>query len=144
MPDVARALREEITRLARKETKAGVQPLAKQIRELRMAVRDQKKQISELRKQLSRKADNQPQAQIDPRAADQKAVRISPGSIKKHRGRLGLSQKQLGLLLGVSSLTVGNWENGHSVPRGQNRLAIAELRRMRVRDAQARLGKLSQ
>jgi transcriptional regulator with XRE-family HTH domain len=35
-------------------------------------------------------------------------------AIKSHRDRLGLTQKELANLLGVTENTVANWENGRS------------------------------
>ena len=144
MPDIARVLKEEITRLARKEARTSVLPLTVKIRNLRKTLGDQKQQLAELKRELSRKADKELQVRIDPKTAEPGASRISPGSIRKHRERLKLSQQQLGTLLHVSSLTVSSWENGHSTPREQKRLAIAELRKMGVRDVRERLENLTQ
>ena len=142
MPDIARALREEITRLARKESKAHTRPLVQQVRDLRRQVREQKQQIEGLNKALAKKADRP--AQIAPDGAeDGAAIRIRAGSARKHRERLGLSQREMALLLDVSALTIGNWESGKAAPRGQNRVAFGKLRQMGVREVRARLEELS-
>lgn len=142
MPDIGKAIKDEITRLARKEAKAFSQPLAKQLRDLKRRVRTQEQQIADLRKALRQKADRP--ARITPDdAEDGGAVRIPIGSVRKHRERLGLSQREMALLLGVATLTVGNWETGKSEPRGQNRLAFAELRTLGAREARERLEELA-
>ena len=145
MPDVGRILREEISRLAKKEAKALIEPLAKQVRDLRFVVQEQKKQISELGKSLPKGTERKSREQTTRQPTGQeevKSVRISAGSIKKHRGRLALSQKEMGLLLDVSSVTIGSWEAEKSSPRGQNRQAFVELRKMSASQARERLMEL--
>jgi len=46
--------------------------------------------------------------------------------IKKHRKKLGITQKALAAYLGVSLSSVVNWENGKISPKGKN-LAKVEL-----------------
>ena len=141
MPDIGKVLKDEISRLARREAKAHSQPLAKQVRDLKKRVRDQERQIADLRKALARKADRP--ARVTPDGDDDGgAVRIPAGSVKKHRERLRLSQREMALLLDVATLTVGNWETGKAEPRGQNRAAFAELRELGAREARARLEEL--
>ncbi len=141
MPDIGRALREEIIRLGRKEIRAAVQPFARQVRGLKKRVREQDQEIRALRKALDRKADRP--ARVAPADGDEgDAIRIPTGSIKKHRERLGLSQREMALLMGVSTISIGNWETGRAAPRGQNRAAFAELREMGRRQASGRLEEL--
>ena len=144
MADIARALREEISRLARKETKSMVGTLQKQVRGLRASVRDQRKRIAVLEAEVAKKQDKVGDGRIQPDVPgdEEPDIRISGASIRRHRERLGLSQRQVGLLLSVSNLTVSNWETEKSAPRGENRLAIAELRKLGVREAQERLEKI--
>ncbi len=143
MPDVARVLKEEISRIARKEAKALMGPIAKQVRGLRRTVREQEKLIGELEARLAGKVGREQQGQTEagsPEVGAEASIRIAPASIKSNRDRLGLSQKELGLLLGVSALTVSRWETGKAAPRVQNRLALGGMRKMGVRDARAGLG----
>ena len=144
MPDVAKILRNEITKLAKKEVKQALEPLKEQVRELGKTVRAQRKQISELGKQLPRKVDTvtAPKAEVEAPRKEPK-IRISKGSVKRHRSRLGLSQKEMGLLVGVSALSVSNWETGKMSPRGRNRQAFAELRNIDAPEARLRLEKLA-
>ena len=143
MPDIAKALREEIARVARREAKALIRPTVEQVRTLRRTVSEQKQTITQLRRELRLKADKTSQAPAltQDEGSTEKSVRISPGSVKKHRERLRLSQRQMGLLLGVSTLTVRNWESAKANPRGQNRLAIDQLRKMGIREVVAMLEK---
>ena len=54
MPDIASVLKEEITRLARKEVKSATGTQSKQIQSLKTNLRDLKSQIAALQKSLSR------------------------------------------------------------------------------------------
>ena len=138
MPDIASVLKQEITRLARKEVAATARQQSKQIQSLKATTRNLRDQVATLEKtvsRLSREIASQPQAE----AAPERAIRISPKSIKSHRRRLGLSQVQMAKLLGVSSNSVTLWESGRASPRGKNRQAIAELRQMGARDAKVLL-----
>lgn len=133
MPNLNQVFREEISRLARREVKQIVEPLQKQIRDLRGKVLEQKRELEKLEKKLAGKADKE--RVIAPRTvSEEDDVRIRKGSVKKHRERLGISQREMALLLDVSPLTISNWETDKSSPSGKNRLAFAELRGMGVRE----------
>jgi DNA-binding transcriptional regulator YiaG len=144
MPNVAKVLGEEISRLAKKEARAATAKLTEQVRKLRKTVQNQSHQIAGLKKELSRKADKSVRDPVVPQASgDGKAIRVGPDSIKRLRVKLKLSQNEMGRLMGVSALTVSNWEGGKFSPRGENRETISALRKMRVREVKARLEKLS-
>jgi DNA-binding transcriptional regulator YiaG len=66
-------------------------------------------------------------------------ARFSPTSVKSHRERLGLSAADYGRLVGVSALTIYNWEGGKSKPRKQQLAALVAVRRLGKREAWKRL-----
>ncbi|MCZ6635305.1 MAG: helix-turn-helix domain-containing protein [bacterium] len=143
MPNLAKILKDEISRLARKEAKAVAQPIALQVRDLKKTATQQKRQIAQLQKKLGKKPDQTATGSIQVGSKiPERSIRISPASIRKHRQRLGLSQREIGLLLDVSTLTVCKWESGNTTPRGRNRKTIAELRKMGIREIRDRLGKI--
>ncbi len=145
MPDIAKLLKEEISRLARKETRAAVSPLTKQIQSLKRTIRDQNERIKALNTTLATKADIEDSGVIKPVLAQEKVLvkpRTSPKSIKRQRQRLKLSQRQMGLLLGVSTLTINKWEMGNAKPRGKNLEAFALLRGMGLKEVRARLAEV--
>lgn len=51
-------------------------------------------------------------------------VRWTPEEIKRRRDAKGLSQQELGDLIGASRRAVTNWETGKSEPRGSNLRAL--------------------
>lgn len=140
MPNFAVALKAEIRRLAKKEVKAETDStknaVAKQRHEiatLRRLLGEQEKAIALLTKRASLPTDSEPQE------SDLDGVRHSARSVKSQRRRLGLSARDFGKLIGVSGLTVYNWEHGKSRPRKAQVLALAGLRKLGKRDAVAKL-----
>ena len=118
--DVAAVLKDEITRLARKE-------IAPQVRTLPPTVAEQRRTIAELKRQVATLERNQVFLQKQekrrlskaPQADAAEGVRFSPKWVKADRKRLGLSAKDYGLLVGVSALTIYNWESRKSKPRAK-------------------------
>ena len=142
MPDVASVLKEEIARIARREIKASVDPLKKQVGNLRQGMRALKQQNDRMEKMISGLVKEASKRKVIPEPSDDgetRKTRLTPASIKKHRQRLKLSQVQMGQLLRVSGQSVIRWEQGTSQPRGANRDALVELRGMGIREVKERL-----
>ena len=140
MPDVASVLREEISRLARKEIRQQVGPLKKTNTELRRTVSTLKSEIAALQRKVKfLEKQEKRRLEVAPEATPEKAVRFSPKWVKADRQRLGLSAKDYGTLVGVSSLTIYSWESGKSKPRAQKLSAWAEVRGIGKREAQRKL-----
>jgi DNA-binding transcriptional regulator YiaG len=53
---------------------------------------------------------------------------LTPEDIARIRADAGLSQSAMARKIGVSVNTIGNWENGHSHPRGSNLQKLLEMR----------------
>ena len=100
MPDIAHVLKAEISRIARREIRTAISRVAGQIKGLKATVRQQRERIAELEKTVVRT--RRPVAAIDPEEASAKPIRMSAASIRRHRLRLQLSQKELAQLIGVS------------------------------------------
>jgi len=58
------------------------------------------------------------------------------------RKKLGLSAAEMGRLLGVSGQSVYHWETGKATPRRTQLPAIAAVRKLGKREAQAKLASL--
>ena len=140
MPNVASVLREEITRLARKEIRQQVGPFKETNAELRRTVSALKREVTALqRKVRSLEKQEKRRLEVVPKESAAKAVRFSPKWVKNDRKRLGLSAKNYGALVGVSSLTIYSWESGKSKPRAEKLAAWAKIRGIGKREAQRRL-----
>ena len=150
MPNLAAALREEITRLARKEIKKEVGPLRKASAQFRRDIAGLKRQVATLEKQvafLKRQAVSDTRSGVageKAAAKDVEGIRFSAAWVKKHREKIGFSQKEYGVLVGVSSLTIYNWESERTRPRSEQLVALAAVRKMGKREAEARWEVLSE
>ncbi len=140
MPNVASVLREEISRLARKEIRQQVDPLKKANGGLRRTVLALKTEVAALRRGV-RFLEKQEKRRLKtaPKAGAAKGVRFSHKWVKADRRRLELSAKDYGLLVGVAGLTIYNWESGKSKPRDKQLAAWAEVRGIGKREALRRL-----
>jgi DNA-binding transcriptional regulator YiaG len=78
-------------------------------------------------------------ARSAPVAANEEEVaqgaRFSAKSMASQRRRLGLSAAECGLLVGASSQSIYNWEEGKTRPRAQHLPAIFALRNLGRREA---------
>ena len=109
MLNIGTILKEEIKRLSRRTTRPLYALLKQDIAELRRIVRNQKKAIQKLERDNARlMADLTSRMARLPAAPETEVqkVRISPRIIKAQRARLGLSQREFGKLLGVSTHSV--------------------------------------
>lgn len=140
MPDIVSVLKQEITRLAKKEVRTGVNPIKKQTLEFRKAIAALKSQLARMERTMAKLVADASKRMVIPAPEDgEPKVRISPGAVKRQRSRLKLSQKEMGQLLGVSTATIVGWESGKSKPRGVNKEAFAELRNLGIKEVRERL-----
>jgi len=141
MANLANALKEEIRRLARKEIKAETGTMKQasvqyrhEIAKLKRQLREQEKKITFLEAR-ERTRLGKPPATEEP----MEGVRYSAQSVKAQRKRLKLSAADYAKLVGVSSLTIYNWEHGKSRPRKEQLAALVAVRGIGKREALAKL-----
>lgn len=137
MTTLAIALKDEIRRLSRKEIKAQTGRAAKavaqyrrEIASLKRRVREQEKRIAFLERQERKRV---------PDVSLNGSARFSARSAKAQRRRTGLSAADYAKLVGVSPLTIYNWEHGKSRPRQEQLASLVSLRGIGKREAQAKL-----
>jgi DNA-binding transcriptional regulator YiaG len=136
-------LRQEISRIARKETRAQIAQLRKAsagyrrtIAALKRQIADQGRAVATLRKTSTRAA-----TPAKPEAGAS-SPRFRADGVAAHRKRLGLSAESFAKLVGVSGQTVYNWEKGKR-PRAAQLAALSAVRTMGKREAMAKLESLS-
>jgi DNA-binding transcriptional regulator YiaG len=137
MPDIKQVLSEEIRRLARKELKNALQPMAKQIADERKRVSELKKQIADLNKEIAclRKKSACDVENVSAAAEDDnKTLRLNAAGIVRIRTKLKISQSELARLIGVTQHTVSLWEIGKVSPRANTKSAICALRKVGKRE----------
>jgi DNA-binding transcriptional regulator YiaG len=143
MPNIGSVLKEEISRLARRELRSQVEGMRKASAQYRRHIAALKRQVAKLESQVSLlqgKVLNHVAAAPDD--ASGKRVRFVPKALRSQRERLGLSAADYGRLMGVSAQSVYNWEREAARPRGEQILRLAALRAMGKREARARLEQL--
>lgn len=142
MPNIALVLKQEISRLVRKEMRG-------EVTRLRHAVTTQRAEIAELKrvvkllestnkrvvKQLGKQT---PVPEVEDALAPTR-LRFSAGGLSSHRKRLGLSAVEAGLLVGASDQSINKWESGKVQPRSKHLEPIAALAKMGKREALRRL-----
>jgi DNA-binding transcriptional regulator YiaG len=144
MANLASTLRDEISRLARKEIRQQVDPLKKSNAQLRRTVASLKSELADLQRTMRfLQTREKRRLEAPPQPDETKAVRFSPNWLKADRKRLGLSAEDYGRLVGVSSVTIYSWESGKSKPSAQRLAAWAEVRGIGKREARQRLELLS-
>jgi DNA-binding transcriptional regulator YiaG len=125
-------IKSEIHRLAKREIHMALPPLAQEIRLL-------KKKISQLQKivlLLERSTAHQQKISgirektLEASPEKIKASRFSPQLIRSLRRHLGLSQKELAILVGVSVGAAHLWETGKFRPKDEKKMRLAALRKL--------------
>jgi DNA-binding transcriptional regulator YiaG len=140
MPNLTSAINDQIRRLCRREVRAGNRPIKRATAHYRRDIAALKRQIAQLLKQVAGLKKLAPEQTLEapPEAVEKARLRIT--GLKTHRKKLGLSAKDYGKLLGVSSLTIYNWEAGKSKPRRSQLPRIVAVRGIGKREALKRLG----
>ncbi|MFO7534442.1 MAG: hypothetical protein R6X19_01940 [Kiritimatiellia bacterium] len=150
MPNVMQVLRNEITRLARKEVKGSVAKVHKPTVQLKHDVAELKRTVAALVKAtniiqgvLEKIVAVQP-AEAPEQAEKAEKARLTGKGIRSLRRKLRLSQTEFGRLIGVSAQSVINMEkkNGTLAVRNVTRAAILAIRGMGARAAKAKLDEM--
>ena len=143
MPSIGTVLKEEITRLSRKELRGQVNPTKNFTTQHRKDIAALKRQVAQLERQVALLSRNilgtRPKAVPD---ANAKSVRFSAKRLHSQRTRLVLSALDFGKVLGVSTQTIYSWEAEKSRPRNEQLAKLAAIRGLGKREVAARLKQL--
>lgn len=142
MTNIANALKTEIGRVARKELRSEMEPLQKAVASYRRQIAELKRRLEAMERQQKRMIKAIPAKTPEPETADTN-LRFRAKGFAQHRKRLGLSAREMGLLLDASPLSVYKWESGQAKPRAKHLQAIAAARKMGKREATQRLEQLA-
>lgn len=147
MANFASVLKDEITRLARKEVRSETEKLKKasaqyrsEIAALKRRVVSLEQQMAHLGKMASKMTTQADEAKTKPEVGSK--ARFSANGFKTLRQRLRLTAQIAGDLLGVSAQTIYSWEAGNTSPRQQQMERIVVLRGMGKREVEAILHQL--
>jgi DNA-binding XRE family transcriptional regulator len=139
MSDIASLLKSEISRLSKKTIRQHLGPVQSATTSHRRQLAALKKQIAQLEQEVKKLRRVAGSAAPQKLPAEGTKLRFVAKGLKSLRTRLGLSADDFGALLGVSGQSVYNWESKKTVPRASQVAAIAGLRGLGKREAQARL-----
>jgi transcriptional regulator with XRE-family HTH domain len=126
------AIKEAITRGARREARRATASLRRDVRRLRVGARELRAELVRLRDVAARWQETDAGRGWQPAVAESevRSARLSPRLIRKLRERLALSQAAVARLVGVSPAAVVQWEQGRATPGERNRAALVGLRRL--------------
>lgn len=144
MPNIGAVLKEEISRLARKEIRQQTGTMQRASAQYRRDIAALKHQVAGLQRQvalLESKVLAQPRE--TPRVVDDARVRFTANGLRSQRKRLGLSAAKYASLVGVTPQSVYNWEREAARPRKEQVVALAALRSIGKKEAQARLRQIA-
>ena len=170
MANLASVLKEEIGRLARKEIRQQTAGTVKSTAQLERDIAALQRQVEDLQRKLSSQQtqDGPRQTATTKATSKKKAVKpkgktaagtpsapaksakkpartgFSSKALKAERERLGISADNYGRLVGVSGLSIYNWEQGKASPRESSIAALMSVRGIGKREAAKRLSALGE
>jgi len=138
MPNIATALRDEIRRLSRQQSRTQIDPTKKATAVHRRDIAQLKRQVVLLERQVKSLLRRPPSTSSAPQTTVPEArVRFVAKGLRSQRERLGLSAEGPGKVLGVSGQSVYNWERGKARPRQDQVAKLSQLRRVGKRQVMA-------
>ena len=137
MGKVEGIIKSEIVRLAKREVRKISVPLSREVWGLKSTVSQLRKTVSALEKfaALQQKELEKQDLPLKAPPEEVKMSRFSPRLIKSLRKRLGLSQREMASLGGVTVGAVYQWESGKFEPRGEKKSVLVALRKLGRREA---------
>lgn len=130
----------ETRRIAKSAQKKIFPAIDKEVSALKRRFGKLEHRMAKLEMSLLKSRKTSDKALIKPKIIDPRLVRTSPQLIYNLRERLMLSQKQLGLLIGVSRTIICRWESDESAPNEKFKALIAEIRKLKPAQARKLLG----
>ncbi len=125
-------IKSEIERLAKRELHKVSVPLKREIRLLKISVSKLRKTVSSLERFATERQKELAKRQIRLEATPEevKKSRLSPHLIKSLRKHLGITQKELAILVGVTIGAAHKWEMGKFNPKVEKKAALVALRKL--------------
>ena len=147
MPNIASVLKDEISRVARRETKKALSAVGRSAVGLRRTAADLKRRVAQLEKEmrsLQKAIGGRAKAHLPAAPETAEKARITAKGMRSLRRRLRLSGPDFAKLLGITVQVVYRWEkaNGRLRLRGTTRAAILAIRGIGAREARRRLAEV--
>jgi DNA-binding transcriptional regulator YiaG len=146
MGKVESTIKAEIMRLAKREVRSSFFPLRREVYALKLKLSNLIKSFTAMERQAKEVIQEQAKKKLVLQATPEevKISRLTPQRIRLLRNKIGISQKDVGTLLDVSTGTVGFWEKGKFAPSAQKKAALIALRKMGKREVRKLLSEKKQ
>jgi DNA-binding transcriptional regulator YiaG len=129
-------IKSEIVRLAKREVRKTLVPLGRDVRLLKGAVSHLRKTVLALERFAAQQQKELEKRKIPLEATTEeiKVSRFSPRLIRSLRGHLGITQRELAILTGVTVGAAHHWESGKFKPNINKKAVMVALRKLRRRE----------
>ncbi len=134
MAKIEGIIKAEIMRLARREVRAVFRPLKREVWQMSAKLSSLSRGIASLNRAAKELHLEEAKPKLEASPEEVKASRLSPERIGRLRKKLGISQREMGILIGASLGTVLAWEKGKSKPKTDKKASLVALRKMKKRD----------
>jgi DNA-binding transcriptional regulator YiaG len=134
-------IKSEIVRLARSEMRRTLVPLGRDVRLLKSTVSQIRKAVLVLERLAAQQQKELGKRKIPLEGPPEevKKSRFSPALIRSLRKHLGISQKKLAILCGVTLGAAHLWESGKFRPKDEKKAVMVALRKLGRRDVRKML-----
>ena len=134
-------IKSEIVRLAKREMHKTSVPLSRDVRLLKSTVSQIRKAVLVLGRFAAQQQKELKKRKIPLEATPEevKKSRFSPALIRSLRKNLGISQKELAILAGVTVGAVHLWEIGKFKPKDEKKAVMVPLRKLGRREVRTLL-----
>jgi DNA-binding transcriptional regulator YiaG len=129
-------IKSEIMRLAKREIRKIAVPLGRDVRNMKSAVSQLRKAVLALQRITAgqQKELEKGKKPLEAAPEEVKVSRFSPRLIRSLRGHLGISQKELAILTGVTVGAIHQWESGRFKPSMKKKAVMVALRKLGRRE----------
>lgn len=125
-------IKSEIIRLSKQEIRKVFSHLRRDVRLLRATVSKLRKSASELDRfrVAQEKILSKQEIKLEPSPEEVESSRFSPRLFRSLRKKLGVTQRDLAVLCGVTLGAVQSWESGKFRPKDEKRKVLVGLRKL--------------
>jgi len=129
-------IKSEIVRLAKREMRKTFVPLRRDVRLLKSTVSQLRKTVVVLERLVAQQQKELKKRKVPLEATPEelKKSRFSPRLVRSLRKKLGISQKELAVLAGVTVGAAHLWEKGKFKPKDEKKAVMVALRKLGRRE----------
>jgi len=136
MGKIEKIIKSEILRLAKREMRATFNPLRREAWRMKLKLSGLLKDFNSLNRLVREQVlqGENKKMKLEASVEEAKASRLTPERIRLLRKKLGISQRQLAILAGVSLGAVVGWEKGKFHPNINKKATLVAIRKLRKRE----------